>query len=63
MKKEHITSSAAPEEYRYLTPCSAQEMTGLIPAGPVGEEEMEDYEELYPFLPKVPTKTSGQPRG
>ena len=63
MKKEHIISSAAPEEYRYLTPCSAQEMTGLIPAGPVGEEEMEDYEELYPFLPKVPTKTSGQPRG
>ena len=63
MKKEHITSSAAPEEYRYLTPCSAQEMTGLIPAGPMGEEEMEDYEELYPFLPKVPTKTSGQPRG
>lgn len=56
-KKDHIKSFAAPEEYRYLTPCSAQEMTGLIPSGPVTEEEMEDYEELYPFLPKVPHKT------
>ena len=45
-KKDRITSSAAPEEYRYLTPCSAQDMTGLIPSGPVGEKEMEDYEEL-----------------
>ena len=45
-KKDRITSSSAPEEYRYLTPCSAQDMTGLIPSGPVGEKEMEDYEEL-----------------
>lgn len=54
-KKEQASAFAAPEGYRCLTPCSAQDMTGLIPAGPVGEEELENYEELYPFLPKVPT--------
>lgn len=60
MKHEKTTSLNAPEGYRYLTPCSAQDMTGLIPAGPVGEEEMEDYEELYPFLPKVPKTVKDQ---
>lgn len=54
-EKEHVQSSMIPEG---LTPCSAQDMTGLIPSGPVGEEEMEDYEELYPFLPKVPHKVN-----
>lgn len=53
-RKEQASASVAPEGYRCLTPCSAQDMTGLIPAGPVGEEELENYEELYPFLPKVP---------
>lgn len=42
------------QEYRYMKPCSAQDCTGLIPAGPVNEKEMEDYEELYPFLPQIP---------
>ena len=54
MKKENMRSSAASEGCRNLSPCSAQDMTGLIPAGPIGEEELEHYEELYPFLPKVP---------
>ncbi|MBS6395793.1 MAG: hypothetical protein KH452_01395 [Clostridiales bacterium] len=49
-----------PDEYRYLKPCSAQDCTGLIPAGPVDERELEDYEELYPFLPKVPKGTKYQ---
>lgn len=53
-KKDQATASVTPEGCHYLTPCSAQDMTGLIPAGPVEEEEMEHYEELYPFLPKVP---------
>lgn len=47
MKKEE-------QEYRYVKPCSFQDCTGLIPAGPVNEKEMEDYEELYPFLPQIP---------
>lgn len=58
MKKDETKSSMAPEGYHDLEPCSAQDMTGLIPAGPVGEEELEDYEELYPFLPKVPSSVN-----
>lgn len=42
------------DEYRYLRPASAQDCTGLIPGGPAGEQELEYYEELYPFLPKIP---------
>lgn len=53
-KDEKIKSSLASDGCRNLSPCSAQDMTGLIPAGPAGEEELENYEELYPFLPKVP---------
>lgn len=53
-KEERTTSSSSQEKYRYLKPCSAQDMTGLIPSGPVGEEEMAAYEELYPFLPEIP---------
>ena len=40
-------------EYDYLKPASTQDCTGLIPAGPVDEEEMDQYEELYSFLPPV----------
>ena len=34
---------------------SNREMTGLIPAGPVDMEELEDYEELYPMYPSKNT--------
>lgn len=30
---------------------STQELTGLIPSGPVNEEDLDTYEELYPFYP------------
>lgn len=40
-------------EYDYLKPASTQDCTGLIPAGPVDENEMDQYEELYSFLPPV----------
>lgn len=42
------------QEYRYIKPCSFQDCTGLIPSGPADEAEIGHYEELYPFLPKVP---------
>lgn len=42
-----------PADYDYLKASSAQDCTGLIPAGINYEEEIENYEELYPFLPKV----------
>ena len=54
MKKEQKTAAEAKEEYRYMKPCSAQDCTGLIPNGITNEEELENYEELYPFLPKIP---------
>lgn len=30
---------------------STQDLTGLIPAGPIKEDELMLYEELYPFYP------------
>lgn len=50
-KKQPVESK---EEFRYLKPCSAQDCTGLIPKGLTDEAELQNYEELYPFLPKVP---------
>ena len=38
-------------EYDYLGASSAQDCTGLIPSLPTKKEEIESYEELYPFLP------------
>lgn len=35
--------------------CSATDCTGLIPALPQNEDEIESYEELYHFLPKAST--------
>lgn len=40
-------------EYDYLKASSAQDCTGLIPAAPMKKEEIENYEELYPFLPPI----------
>lgn len=40
----------------YLDTASAGDCTGLIPAGLADEEELENYEELYPFLAKVPSE-------
>lgn len=38
-------------EYDYLKAASSQDCTGLIPALPAEECEIENYEELYPFMP------------
>jgi hypothetical protein len=54
MKHQETEPSANTDIYHYLKPESAQDCTGLIPAGPVDEDELEAYEELYPFLPRVP---------
>ena len=42
-----------PADYDYMKPSSAQDCTGLIPAGITYEEELENYEDLYPFLPQI----------
>ncbi len=41
------------EEPSDLETCSAQDCTGLIPAGEVDEAELLRYAKLYPFLPEV----------
>ena len=40
-----------PMEYDYIKAASAQDCTGLIPSGIRNTSEIENYEELYPFLP------------
>lgn len=55
MKKSEKKLPPIPE-YDYLKTASAQDCTGLIPAAPTGENELENYEELYPFLPEPSTK-------
>lgn len=43
-------------EEQQMDVCSSRECTGLIPAGISSEEELEFYEELYPFLPNPVTE-------
>lgn len=50
MKKQK-NKAADPMEYDYLKASSAQDCTGLIPRGIAEEDEVENYQELYPFLP------------
>ena len=58
MKQKSYNNKHFPE-YDYLKPASTQDCTGLIPSGPVDEEEMEQYEELYSFLPPTFSTHSG----
>lgn len=37
----------------YIDSCSAQDCTGLIPALPQSEAEIEAYDEMYHFLPEA----------
>ena len=40
--------------------CSATDCTGLIPALPESEAQLEFYDELYPFLPRA-SACAGRP--
>lgn len=40
----------------YTQSASTQECTGLMPTPATNKAEEESYEELYPFLPKIPTQ-------
>lgn len=42
--------------YDYLQSSSTQDCTGLMPTPATNKAEEESYEELYPFLPKNPTR-------
>lgn len=45
------------DRYDYLAnAASTQDCTGLIPAAPVSDSELESYEELYHFTPPLVKK-------
>lgn len=50
---DHQKQNNSNDSYDYLKASSAQDCTGLIPSGIQDEEEIENYEALYPFLPKA----------
>ncbi len=54
--KNEMPGSKEFAEYDYLQSASAQDCTGLIPMAPANESEMENYEALYPVLPRVPVR-------
>ena len=45
-------SKAYPEEEPFSL-VSSTDCTGLVPSLPESPEELQNYEELYPFLPKA----------
>lgn len=54
--KNNMPGSKEFADYDYLQSASTQDCTGLIPMSPANEEELENYEELYPVLPRMPVK-------
>ena len=55
MERKKKTAQKKSEETGFAV-CSAGDCTGLIPALPESDEELEAYEELYPNLPKAREK-------
>ena len=43
-------------DYDYLQSAASMDCTGLMPRPATNKAEEESYEELYPFLPKNPTR-------
>ena len=51
-----LTNQELIDSYDYLSgAASSQDCTGLIPSAPLNDAELDSYEELYPFLPPVPS--------
>lgn len=50
---DHEQNAKDSMEYNYLKPASVQDCTGLIPSAPANDEEIENYKDLFPFLPSV----------
>ena len=56
-----LTNQELIDSYDYLSgAASSQDCTGLIPSAPLSEAELDSYEELYPFLPPVPSVSAIQ---
>lgn len=47
-----------PENDNYLYAASATEMTGLAPSVAHNEYEAESYEEVFPYLPPIPSSSA-----
>lgn len=60
MKKK--TNRQLIDDYDYLSnAASAMDCTGLIPALPVSQDELDSYEELYHYLPRPAVSKSETP--
>lgn len=51
-KKEDV-SYHEHDDTGLIQACSAMDCTGLIPALPENEDQLESYEDLYPFMAKA----------
>jgi len=54
--KDKKTPSKNFADYDYLQSAATMDCTGLMPTLAKNKAEEESYEELYPFLPKNPTR-------
>ena len=52
-KKELTNEEIDGNIFDMCSTCSTADCTGLIPAKPVSDAEIESYEDLYPFRPPV----------
>lgn len=56
--RHYTLEDAAFDNYDYLgNSASATDCTGLIPANPVSEAELESYEAIYHYQPKTVLKS------
>jgi len=63
-KSQNKTNQKIIDSYDYLTTtASTQDLTGLIPAKPSSEAEIESYQELYPTSPQEAKMTSAKADG
>lgn len=57
MKHEARNGTASDQDFDVdIQSCSAMDCTGLIPAAPISDAEVEHYNQLYKFLPEHDTE-------
>ena len=50
-KRFNVSNIEEPDMNMEFSPCSSYDCTGLIPSEVVNQEEYENYDEMYQFLP------------
>lgn len=54
MKSDKKETTTSKNNYDIdIKTCSTMDCTGLIPANPCTEDELEAYEDLYPYIPQA----------